>query len=49
MPLMEISVVPVGTKSAFISKFVVSSERPLIRNGCFKSEITSMGTLKEVT
>lgn len=46
MPIMEISVIPIGTKTASISKYVASSER-VIKKTKIKSQITAMGTIVE--
>jgi uncharacterized protein (TIGR00106 family) len=46
MPIMEISVIPIGTKTTSISKYVASSEEVLKRER-MKSQITAMGTIVE--
>jgi len=48
MPIMEISIVPVGTKNSSISDYVACSEMAVKRqNKGLKSQITAMGTLIE--
>ena len=47
MPVMEISVVPIGTASSSISKYVAQSEEPLQKAGQLRSVVTAMGTLVE--
>lgn len=47
MPIMEISVVPIGTKTPSISKYVASSEKVLVRSKSVKAQITAMGTIVE--
>lgn len=47
MPVMEISIIPVGTKETSISKYIVSSERALKESKVSRCEITAMGTLVE--
>lgn len=47
MAIMEISIIPVGTKDTSISKYIVSSERALNESKVAKCEITAMGTLVE--
>lgn len=47
MALMEISVVPIGTSSTSISKYVASSEKALKKNSSIKRQITAMGTIVE--
>lgn len=43
MPIAEISIVPVGTKSASISFFVIEALKTIQKNQ-IKHELTSMGT-----
>lgn len=47
MPIMEISVVPIGTKSTSISKYIASSEKVLQKANRVKGQITAMGTIVE--
>lgn len=47
MPIMEISIIPVGTKDTSISKYIVSSEKALKESKVGRCEITAMGTLVE--
>ena len=47
MPIMEISIVPIGTKSPSVSKYVAISEKTLKRCKGLNSKITAMGTLIE--
>ncbi|MBI4335946.1 MAG: MTH1187 family thiamine-binding protein [Candidatus Omnitrophica bacterium] len=47
MALMEISVVPIGTCSTSISKYVASSEKALKKDSAIKRQITAMGTILE--
>lgn len=47
MPVMEIRVEPIGTRSTSISKYVSSSEEVLKKPKGIKSEITAMCTLVE--
>ena len=47
MPIMEISVIPVGTKTTSVSKFVASAIKILKEYKGIKYEITSMGTIVE--
>lgn len=47
MPVMEISIIPIGTKHTSISKYVVSSEKALKESKVDDCEITAMGTLVE--
>lgn len=47
MPIMEISVIPIGTKTPSISKYVASSEKILRRVKDARSQITAMGTIVE--
>lgn len=46
MPIMEISVIPIGTKSTSISKYIASSEQVLLK-AKVKNQITAMGTVVE--
>lgn len=47
MPIMEISIIPVGTRETSISKYIVSSEKALKESKIASCEITAMGTLLE--
>jgi uncharacterized protein (TIGR00106 family) len=47
MPIMEISVVPLGTKTASVSKYVASSIKALKKEKGIKYKLTSMGTIVE--
>lgn len=47
MAIMEISIIPVGTKDTSMSKYIVSSERALKESKVNRCEITAMGTLVE--
>lgn len=49
MPVMEISIIPVGTKDTSISKYIVSSEKALKESKVTRCEITAMGTLVEAS
>ena len=47
MPIMEISVVPLGTETASVSKHVASSIEVLKKEKHIKYKLTSMGTIVE--
>jgi len=47
MPIMEISIVPLGTKTASVSKYVTNSIKALKKNKGIKYKLTSMGTIVE--
>ncbi|OGX46606.1 MAG: hypothetical protein A3G38_00625 [Omnitrophica WOR_2 bacterium RIFCSPLOWO2_12_FULL_51_8] len=47
MALMEISVVPIGTCSTSISKYVAASEKALKKDSSVKRQITAMSTIVE--
>lgn len=47
MPIMEISIVPIGTKTTSISKYVAASEEVLRNEKSAKGQITAMGTIVE--
>lgn len=49
MALMEINVVPIGTKSTSISKYVALSEDAFKAEKKLKREITAMGTIVEAS
>ncbi len=47
MPLMEINVIPLGTKNASVSKYVASAIDVLRKEKRIHYEITAMGTIVE--
>ncbi len=47
MPIMEISIVPLGTKTPSISKYVAEAVKVLKKQKKIKYELTSMGTIIE--
>jgi uncharacterized protein (TIGR00106 family) len=47
MPMMEISVVALGTKTTSLSRFVVAAEAVLAKEKGIKSHLTAMGTIVE--
>ena len=47
MPIMEISIVPLGTQTASVSKYVANSIKVLEKQKGVKYELTSMGTTIE--
>ena len=47
MPIMEISIMPLGTKTASVSKYVASSIEVLKKEKHIKCKLTSMGTIVE--
>lgn len=47
MPIMEISVVPVGTCSTSISNYVAASEKAIQKKKSIKSQINAMETIVE--
>ncbi len=47
MPIMEISIVPVGTKTASLSSFVARAVKILKQERGIKYTLTSMGTIVE--
>ena len=47
MPLMEISIIPIGTKKPSISEYVALSEEALRNIRGIKVQITAMGTIVE--
>lgn len=47
MPIMEISIVPIGTKNTSMSKFVASCEGALKKMRGIKGQLTAMGTIVE--
>ena len=46
MPIMEIKILPLGTKTASVSEYVVNAVKVLNKND-IKYELTSMGTIIE--
>lgn len=47
MPIMEISIVPIGTKTTSVSKYVAKVIRILKKDENIKYTLTSMGTIIE--
>jgi len=47
MPIMEISIVPLGTKTPSVSKYVAEAVKILKKQKKIKYELTSMGTIIE--
>lgn len=47
MPIMEISIIPLGTQTASVSKYVANSIKVLEKQKGIKYELTSMGTTIE--
>ena len=47
MPIMEISIVPLGTETASVSKHVASALEVLKKEKSIKYQLTSMGTIIE--
>ena len=47
MPIMEISIVPVGTQTASVSQYVADTVKVLKRQRGIRYELTSMGTIVE--
>ncbi len=47
MPIMEISLIPIGTRNTSISKYVVAGEKAFNKADGFKKVITAMGTIVE--
>ena len=47
MAIGEISVVPLGTKTASVSQYVARAVKVLEREKCMKYELTAMGTIVE--
>jgi len=46
MPIMEVKILPLGTKTASVSEYVVNALKVLNKNN-IKYELTSMGTIME--
>lgn len=49
MPIMEISIVPLGIKTASVSKYVVEAVKVLEKHRGIKYQLTSMGTIIEAS
>ncbi|RLD17641.1 MAG: thiamine-binding protein [Caldiserica bacterium] len=47
MPIMEISIIPLGTETPSVSKYVASALKILEKEEGIKFELTSMGTIIE--
>ncbi len=47
MPIMEISIVPLGSKTASVSKYIVRAIKVLEEEKDIKYKLTSMGTIIE--
>ena len=47
MPIMEIAIVPIGTKTPSVSKYIASSIKVLNEEKGIKYNLTSMGTIIE--
>jgi uncharacterized protein (TIGR00106 family) len=47
MPIMEISIIPIGTKNPSMSDYVACSERAIKKTAGIKTQITAMGTIVE--
>lgn len=47
MPLMCITIIPIGTKSTSLSKYIAKAEEVLLKEKGIKTEITAMGTIVE--
>lgn len=47
MPIMEISIVPLGTKTTSVSEYVANSIKVLKKQKGIKYKLTSMGTIIE--
>ena len=47
MPIMEISLVPLGTKTASVSKYIAEAVKILKKQRGIKYRLTSMGTIIE--
>ncbi len=45
MPVMEISFIPIGTRSTSVSSFIAACERVLLDTPGISFQITAMGTL----
>ncbi len=49
MPIMEVSIIPVGTKNTSISDCVVACEEVLRKEKGIKAQVTAMGTIVEAS
>ncbi|MCM8765971.1 MAG: MTH1187 family thiamine-binding protein [Candidatus Omnitrophica bacterium] len=49
MPIMNISIIPVGTKDTSLSKYIAIAEKVLLKEKDIKTEITAMGTIVEAS
>ncbi|MCM8763574.1 MAG: MTH1187 family thiamine-binding protein [Candidatus Omnitrophica bacterium] len=47
MPIMDINIIPIGTKGTSLSKYVACAEKVLMREKDVKMQITAMGTIVE--
>ncbi|MHA1723070.1 MAG: MTH1187 family thiamine-binding protein [Candidatus Baldrarchaeia archaeon] len=47
MPIVEFSVVPIGTESTSVSKYVVEAVKTLKKYGNLRFQVTPMGTVIE--
>lgn len=47
MPIMEISIVPIGTKTASVSKYIADALKVVEKEKNIKYQLTSMGTIIE--
>jgi len=47
MPIMEISIVPIGTKKTSISKYIAFCEESIRNTKGIKAQLTAMGTIIE--
>lgn len=44
MPIMEIAIIPVGTRTTSLSKYVADADKILKKEGGIKYQLTAMGT-----
>ena len=49
MPIMEISIVPLGTKKASVSKYIADALQVLKKEKNVKYQLTAMGTIIEAS
>lgn len=47
MAVVEVSIVPIGTKSTSVSKYVAAAEKALLAETSVKHSLTAMGTIIE--
>ena len=47
MPIMNISIIPIGTKDTSLSKYIAEVEKILLKEKDIKTQITAMGTIVE--